>query len=115
MQRKPRFLFLVVLILVAANTAFADDIDDFVKALIQQRHIPAVSVAVIKDGVVVKTAAYGLANMEHQVPAQADTVFKIGSVSKQFIAAGIMLLVQDGRIAVDDKLSKYLDGTPGAW
>jgi D-alanyl-D-alanine carboxypeptidase len=115
MQRKLHFLFPVVLILVAAATALADDLDDFVKSVMQQRHIPAASIAVVKDGVVVKTAAYGLANMELQVTAQPETVFKIGSVSKQFIAAGIMLLVQDGRIAVDDKLSRHLEGTPSTW
>ena len=53
--------------------------------------------------------------MEHRVPARPDTVFKIGSVSKQFIATGIMLLVQDGKLAVGDKVSKYLAGTPATW
>jgi CubicO group peptidase (beta-lactamase class C family) len=70
---------------------------------------------VIKDGVLVRTGAYGLANVEHGIPARSDTVFKIGSTSKQFFAAGIMLLVQDGKISVDDKLSKYLEGTPASW
>ena len=53
--------------------------------------------------------------MEHGIPARPDTVYKIGSVSKQFIATGIMLLVQDGKVAVDDKVSKYLEGTPSTW
>jgi CubicO group peptidase (beta-lactamase class C family) len=53
--------------------------------------------------------------MELNSPARTDTVYKIGSASKQFIAAGIMLLVQDGKIAVDDRASKYLEGTPATW
>jgi D-alanyl-D-alanine carboxypeptidase len=53
--------------------------------------------------------------MEHGIPARSDTVYKIGSVSKQFLAAGIMVLVQDGKIAVNDKVSKHLEGTPAAW
>jgi CubicO group peptidase (beta-lactamase class C family) len=115
MKRKTHFLCSVVLILATAARAHGDDVDDFVKKIMQQRHIPAISIAVVKDGVVVKTAAYGLANMEHNVPARPDTVYKIGSTSKQFIASGIMLLVQDGKIAVDDKVSKYLEGTPASW
>ncbi len=81
----------------------------------QRQHIPAVSIAVIKDGSLIKAEGYGLADIEHGIPARPDTVFKIGSVSKQFIATGIMLLVQDGRVALDDKVSKYLAGTPGTW
>ena len=90
-------------------------IDDYVKSQMQRQHIPAVSIAVIKDGSLIKAEGYGLADMEHGIPARPDTVFKIGSVSKQFIAAGIMLLVQDGKIAVDDKVSKHLEGTPSTW
>lgn len=115
MNRKRHFLLSLALILVAAVAARADDVDDWVKAQIQLRHIPAASIAVIKDGVVVKTAGYGLADMENNIPARPDTVYKIGSVSKQFIAAGVMLLVQDGKVAVDDKVSKHLEGTPAAW
>jgi len=115
MKRRLHVLVSLVLILVASLRAQADDIDDFVKALMQQRHIPAISIAVIKDGVLVKAAGYGLANKEHNIPARPDTVYKIGSTSKQFIAAGVMLLVQDGKIAVGDKVSKYLEGTPTAW
>ena len=63
----------------------------------------------------IKAEGYGLADVENRVPARPDTVFKIGSLSKQFIATGIMLLVQDGRIAVDDTISKHLDGTPASW
>jgi CubicO group peptidase (beta-lactamase class C family) len=53
--------------------------------------------------------------MEHGIAARPDTVFKIGSVSKQFLASGIMILVQDGKIAIDDKVGKYIEGIPPAW
>ncbi len=81
----------------------------------QLRHIPAVSIAVIKDGLLLKAEGYGIADMEHDVPARVDTVFKIGSTSKQFIAAGVMLLIQDGKIGADEKVSKYIPGTPSTW
>ena len=97
------------------QAARSDEIDDYINAEIQARHIPGVSLAVIKEGKVVKAQGYGLANVELNVPAGPETVYKIGSVSKQFIAAGIMLLVQDGKIKLDDKISSYLQGTPEAW
>ena len=56
----------------------------------------------------------GLPIPEHGLPARSDTVYKIGSTSKQFIASGIMLLVQDGKVAVDDKLNMLTD-IPAAW
>src|SRR5262249_53007744 len=81
----------------------------------QKQRIPGLSLAVVKEGKVIKAEGYGLANVEHNVPARPETVYKIGSVSKQFIATGIMLLVQDGKIGLDDKVGKYLDGTPESW
>jgi CubicO group peptidase (beta-lactamase class C family) len=111
--RRP--LSLLVVALAAAVSVRGQDIDAFVTGWLEQQHVPALAVAVIKDGAVVKLAGYGLADVEHRVPARPDTVFKIGSVSKQFIAAGIMLLAQDGRLGVDDNVSKYIDGIPEAW
>ena len=93
----------------------ADNVDDYVKAEMKRQHIPGVSVAVIKDGKVIKAEGYGMANVELNVPARPETVYKIGSVSKQFIAAGVLLLVQDGKLSLDDKISKFLEGTPDTW
>jgi CubicO group peptidase (beta-lactamase class C family) len=107
--------FALVLLFAAAVAARADNVDDYVKARMQRQHIPAVSLAVIKDGKIIKAEGYGLANVELNVPARPDTVYKIGSVSKQFIAAGIMLLIQEGRISLDDHVSKFLEGTPDTW
>ena len=58
---------------------------------------------------------YGLASVEFNVPATPETVFEIGSVSKQITAAAVMLLVEDGKINLDEKISKYLPNTPEAW
>jgi D-alanyl-D-alanine carboxypeptidase len=65
--------------------------------------------------VVLRTGGYGLANRERNVAPGPDTVFRIGSLSKQFIATGIMLLVQDGRLMVGDRLERHLPGIPQAW
>ena len=82
------------LLAIVVTTAQADDLDDFVNATIRRLNIPGAAIAVVKDGAVVKTGGYGLADRERGIAPQPDTVFLIGSVSKQFIAAGIMLLVQ---------------------
>jgi D-alanyl-D-alanine carboxypeptidase len=115
MRRKRTTLFALVLLFVATGAARADNVDDYVKAEMKRQHIPGVSVAVIKDGKVIKAEGYGLANVELNVPAKPETVYKIGSVSKQFIAAGVLLLVQDGKLSLDDKISKFLEGTPDTW
>lgn len=87
-------LLLFAAIAVNVSTAQADDLDDFVNATIRRLNIPGAAIAVVKDGAVVKTGGYGLADRERGIAPQPDTMFLIGSVSKQFIAAGIMLLVQ---------------------
>ena len=115
MSRRRHLLLVLTLVSVVAAAPRAQDIDGFVKGWMETQHVPAVAVAVIRNGSVVKAEAYGLADVEHRVAARPDTVFKIGSVSKQFIAVGIMLLVQDGKVALSDKVGKYLEGTPATW
>lgn len=115
MYRKRIAFLAFVLLLVATVAARADKVDDFIKAEMQKQRIPGLSLAVVKDGKIVKAEGYGLANVELNVPATAQTVYKIGSVSKQFIAAGIMLLVEENKINLDDKISKFLEGTPDSW
>src|SRR4026209_2689405 len=95
--KRPQF-FALVLLLTVSVAVHADKVDDYVKAQMEKQHVPAVSVVVIKDLKVVKSEGYGMANVELNVPARPDTVYKIGSVSKQFIATGIMLLVEEGKI-----------------
>jgi D-alanyl-D-alanine carboxypeptidase len=111
-----RARFVAVSLLLAA-TAFAqaDKIDDFVNAEMRTQNIPGLSLVVVKDGRIVKAGGYGLADTKRKIPATAETVYKIASVSKQFIAAGIMVLVQSGQLGLDDPISKHLEGTPPAW
>lgn len=93
----------------------ADEIDNYVRAQMAERHTPGAAIAVTRNGQIIKTEGYGLANVELNVPATKETVFEIGSVSKQITAAAIMLLVEDGKINVDEKISKYLPNTPESW
>jgi D-alanyl-D-alanine carboxypeptidase len=104
-----------LLLLLFPLTAFADRVDDYVLQFITERHIPGAAVAVIQKGKVVKMQGYGLASLEHNVSVTTETVFEIGSVSKQMTAAAIMLLVEDGKVVLDEKISAYLPDTPEAW
>jgi CubicO group peptidase (beta-lactamase class C family) len=105
----------LVLLSLVATVARADQIDDFVRARMQQFALPGVSLALVEEGKVTKIGSYGMADVAHGTPVVPETVFKIGSVSKQFIASAIMLLVQDGRLKVDDPVSRYLPDAPPAW
>lgn len=108
-------LYIVLCAVLFVSVTRADEVDDYVKSQMRERHVPGAAIAVIKSGKIVKMQGYGLANTELNVPVTKDTVFEIGSVSKQMTAAGIMLLVQDGKINLDEKISKYLPNTPENW
>lgn len=115
MYRRRIPFFALVLFFISAVAARADKVDDYVKAEMQRQRIPGVSIAVVKDGKIIKAEGYGLANVEHNIPARPETVYQIGSVSKQLIAAGVLLLIQDGKVSLDDRISKFLEGTPDTW
>lgn len=100
---------------LCAFSARADEVDRFVRMVMAERSVPGVGVAVVKNGKVVKKQGYGVASVEFNAPVTPDTVFEIGSISKQMTGAAIMLLVEDGRIKLDEKISAYLPGTPEAW
>jgi D-alanyl-D-alanine carboxypeptidase len=110
-----RFYFAVFFAFLFVFSAKADVIDDFVRAVLKERKIPGAAIAVVKNGKIVKKQGYGTANVELNVPVTVDSVFEIGSVSKQMTAAAIMLLVEEGKVNLDEKISKYLPGTPATW
>ncbi|MDB6024581.1 MAG: Beta-lactamase [Verrucomicrobiales bacterium] len=97
------------------STALADKVDRLIKEEMDKHEIPGLALVVIKGGKQIKTAGYGFANLETKTPATKDTVFEIGSVTKQFTAAAIMILVQEGKLSVDDKISQHLKNTPKIW
>ncbi len=111
------FRLVVVLfgVLCLTVSAAADPVDDYVRAQLGPRRLPGVSLAVIKDGRIVKAAGYGLASLELTASASERTVYEIGSISKQFTADAVLLLAEDGKLSLDDPLSKFLQRTPPAW
>lgn len=105
----------LLVVCCAVSVASADPVDDYLRARLPISRVPGVSLAVVKDGRLVKMAGYGKASLELDAPATAETVYEIGSVSKQIAANAILLLRDEGRLALDDPIGKYVDGTPAAW
>lgn len=108
-----RALFLLTLTM--CTSALADPLDDAVLQEMKRAHIPGVSIVVLQNGRIVKEKGYGLANVEHDVPVTPETKFQSGSVGKTFTAALVMLLVEDGKLRLDDPISHHLANTPKAW
>jgi CubicO group peptidase (beta-lactamase class C family) len=73
---------------------------------------PGCAMAVFRDGKMIYSKGYGLANLEERVPIKPSTVFDIGSTSKQFTAASILLLEQQGKLSVNDDVRKYIPELP---
>src|SRR5262249_14223904 len=95
--------------------AQTDKLDEYIQVEMKTRRIPGLALVVIKNGEVAKIRGYGVANLENDVPVNPDTVFDLASVTKQFTATAIMLLVEEGKIKLDDPISKYLRGSPRKW
>jgi D-alanyl-D-alanine carboxypeptidase len=113
--RKVRCLTSILIVLCSLATAIADQVDDLVRDQMSRHPIPGLALEIIRDGKPVKIAAYGLADLEWKSPLTPETVFEIGSITKQFTASAIMLLAQEGKLSVDDKLSRHLKDTPEIW
>ena len=108
-------LLLVALALAGLQAHQADPIDAIVVKEMSSQRIPGVAVAVVRNGEVVKAQGYGLASVEHDVPVTVETIFQSGSLGKQFTATVVMLLIEDGRLALMDPLSKFYPDGPASW
>jgi len=72
--------------------------------------VPGASIAVVKDGQIAYLHAYGDARLDPKIPARPEMRYSIGSISKQFTAAAILLLQEQGKLSLDDKVGKFLPG-----
>ena len=100
---------------LSVSPARADRVDDYVREQMRLRHVPGLALAVVRDGRVIKESGYGLASVELEVPVSSSTVFEIGSISKQITAAAVMMLVEEGKVSLNDPVSKYIAESPGNW
>lgn len=113
-----RFSFSAVLLLAGGFCQAQDlakKVDQLAAEGMRESGVPGLSLAVVKDGRVILQRAYGLANLELNVKTTPNTVFEIGSVTKQFTSALVMMMVEEGKLSLSDPISKYLDNLPEAW
>ncbi len=115
--REHRLISAIIVGLAITVTALAQEerVDEFVKSEMEKQRIPGVAVAVVKSGRIVLAKGYGLANVEHQVPVKPETIFQSGSVGKQFTATAVMMLVEEGKLSLDDPITKYFTEAPASW
>ncbi|MEM9509379.1 MAG: serine hydrolase domain-containing protein [Cyanobacteria bacterium P01_E01_bin.35] len=90
-------------------------IDEYIQNIMTKKQIPGISVAVVKEGNPLLVKGYGIANLEHSVPATKKTVYEVASVGKTFTAFVVMMLVEAGVIELDKAIADYLDNLPPAW
>jgi CubicO group peptidase (beta-lactamase class C family)/D-alanyl-D-alanine dipeptidase len=98
---------------VAADTAYADVavyLERIITAEMRDKSIPALSIAIVDGDRIVWARGFGEADSVHHVPATAETVYRVGSVSKLFTDIGIMQLVEQKRVDLDAPVSRYLPG-----
>lgn len=105
--------------LAGSRLATADDVDGKVDAFVQsellRQRIPGAAVGVYRDGKLTRTQGYGLANVEWDAAVTPDTIFQSGSVGKQFAATAVMMLVEEGKVGLDDPIKKYFPDAPETW
>lgn len=101
--------------LVFACFASADAIDDYVALKMKEDHLPGVSIAIVRDGKIEKAQGYGFSNLELNVPATAQSVYRIASMSKQFCSASLELLKAEGKIDLEAPVKKYIPEAPASW
>lgn len=117
-MHRPKLLFCaLVIVLSSVFHAFgqaqlpadvSQQIDKLVTDTLTRTGVPSASVAIVKDGQVAYVKTYGDAKLEPKTPATASMRYSIGSISKQFTAAAILLLQEQGKLSLDDKVAKFI-------
>jgi CubicO group peptidase (beta-lactamase class C family) len=123
--RWPILILAVIAIVIPAATPaqnpsstdneISGKVDSYVTSEMRAEKIPGLALAIVRDGKIVKAQGYGLANVELDVPVKPETIFQTGSLGKQFTATAVIMLVEDGKIHLDDPIGKYLPGSPSTW
>jgi len=107
--------FFLCSVFSVSQAADTPDVAGLELNLAQRLHAdgPGVVILVARDGKILFSHGYGLADREKQIPATPETPFRIGSVTKQFTSAAILHLQQEGKLSIDDSLAKYFPKYPG--
>lgn len=90
-------------------------VDTLVQEEMKKKNIPAVSLLVLLDGKVVKKTGYGFANVETNTPATPNTIYQLASVTKQFTATAVLMLMEEGKVKLEEPFLTYLTDFPAKW
>jgi CubicO group peptidase (beta-lactamase class C family) len=114
-----KFMIACICVAVAVQAAAADqpadEVTRYVRAEMAKQHVPGLALLVSRDGRPIRTEGYGLANVELQVPVKPETIFQSGSIGKQFTATAVMMLVEAGKVGLEDPLTHYFPQGPAWW
>src|SRR5262245_64543373 len=114
-MHQPKFLISLALLLLSASLTnaqaplpadLAEKIDKVVADTLERTGVPSASIAVVRNGQIVYLKAYGDAKLDPKTTASTQMRYSIGSISKQFTAAAILLLQEQGKLSLDDKVGK---------
>jgi CubicO group peptidase (beta-lactamase class C family) len=95
--------------------ALADAIDNYIAQEMTRKEVPGLALSIVRNRKIERARGYGVADRESGVAVNPDTMFEIGSITKQFTATLVMILVEQGKIRLDDRLPRYFAGTPDDW
>src|ERR1700730_10306998 len=112
MRRAAALMLLTAAQLLAAEDTLSTRIDAIGRAVIAHGDVPGLVIGVMRGNDVIFARAYGLADLENDIPVRADTVFPVASVTKTFTAAAILQLVESGGLSLDDDIVKFLPDFP---
>ncbi len=91
------------------------DLDQYIDRVLAEQGVPGMSVAVLRGGEILLAKGYGFASLEPRAPATAQSLYGLGSISKQFAATAVMMLVQDGDVSLDSPINRYVPNLPDSW
>ena len=100
---------------VAESKSQTEKVDAFVRAKMSANYIPNLPLTVGRDGKIILAKGYGMANLELSTPTTEKTAFAIYSITKTFTSVATMMLVEEGKISLEDPISKLLADLPAAW
>ncbi len=98
-----------------ADRARSESIDRLAQSILAKRGVPGIAIAVLRDGKVFDRVTRGSADLATHRLVSSATPFQLASTTKIFSSAGVLLLVADGKVKLDDPIGKYLDGLPASW
>jgi len=114
------FLIFTALISASAQSSNVaestpDAVGNCIRAEMQSEHIPGLALLIVRNGQIYRAEGFGYSNIELQVPVTPKTIFQSGSMGKQFTAMAVLMLAEQGKLSLDDPITKFFPDAPPAW